>query len=369
MSRALLSLLIWALVFASPIGARLALADEFDVVPMSDSLYKHLTHVQKSGWTGAKTQPDNANHELTRYEIALETAKAIFTINARNRSDAAWAATVSRPTLRSLKELTLAIRSELRKLDIDATTTVQFIDTLLKPAPLGQVAVTGTPITGSNASILPRPATPSATGGSLFTPHSQSSIEFPLSQRLRVQTVLSSLAREAQDPLSNSRLGIAQTGAALDVTSWLKVHAGQEHQIGRQGRFSLRSPLMNDADLLNAPEATVTSGGVDIVVRPGFTFSGNLARVSPEASDGISATRLEGGIGLSGWQNRLVLSANVSRLVPEDSVALSTTAANFNLDARVTERLSLKLLYQQLFGAQQQRQADRVVAGGITINF
>jgi hypothetical protein len=280
--------------------------------------------------------------------------------------------------LRAVKELALAMRAELKKLDIEATTVAATIDKLLKPVSItaptlkttanGKAAPTRPSINGSTL-LTPRTPTAPAAPPTLLAPQPQAAVELPLSQDLRIRTVLSSLAREAQDPLSHPRLGMVQTDAALDLTPWLTLRAGQERQFGRRGKFSLRTPLLNDADLLHTTEAKITSGGVDIALRPGITFSGNMARIAPETGDGLSATKLEGGLGLSGWQNRLVLTANVSRLMPEDSVALSTTAAELNVDLGLTERLSLKLLYQQLFGAQPQRQSDRVVAGGITINF
>jgi hypothetical protein len=380
MSRKFLSCLTCTFVIlASSIGAPRAHAGEFDVVPLSNPLYKHLTHVQSKGWTGApqKAQPDAATQELTRYEIALETAKAIFTVNARNRTDSAWAATASRPTLRSLRELTLAMRDELKKLDIDAPAAVQFIDSLLKAtpveAPLLHAPIQPRSVLANGAAGTPRKTQSTGTTGSWLEPATQTAIEFPMSQSLRVHTVISSLAREAQDPLAKSRVSLSQTDAELDVTSWLSVRGVQQRQRGGQGISSFQSRLANEADLLGSPEATITGGGLGISLRPGFTFSGNLARVRPASGAGTPATRLEGGVGLSGWQNRLVLSANVYRLMqagnPDDSDALSTTAANLNLDVGLTERLRLNLLYQQLFGAQPQRQADRVVAGGITINF
>jgi len=376
MSRALLSCRFWAFVLiGSCLATPVARADEFAIVPLNDPLYKHLIHVQRSGWTGAapdsisqKAQPATAKQELTRYEFALETAKAIFTINTHKRTDATWAANVSRPTLRSLRELTLAMRVELKKLDIDAAEVAKLIDTLLKPVALNtpslETPVRTAPTRLDSARLAPRePSTmvPSVSGFQTIP----NAFELPLSQRLRVRTVLSSLEREARDPLSQSRLSLAQTGAELDVNSWLTLRASRERQLGSRGEF----PLLNDADLIRAPEATITGGAIDIAVRDGVKFSGGLARVSPSIGDGKSATRLEGGLGMVGWKNRLVLSANVSRLMPEDSVALTTTAAALNVDLGLTERLSLKLLYQQLFGSQQPRQADRVLAGGITINF
>jgi hypothetical protein len=87
------------------------------------------------------------------------------------------------------------------------------------------------------------------------------------------------------------------------------------------------------------------------------------------ANNNLKATRLEGGLGFTTWRDRLSLTANLSRLVPEDSLALSSTAAGLNIDVDVTERLSLNLLYKKLFASQATTHSDGFVGGGISINF
>src|SRR5690606_26082237 len=110
------------------------------------------------------------------------------------------------------------------------------------------------------------------------------------------------------------------------------------------------------------------SAGADLTLRPGIVLSGDVARVDADSAFG-DGLRFEGGLGLSGWQNRVVLSAHLSRLVPEDSLALGTTAARLNLGVDVTSQIQLTLMYQQLFGAGATQQGNRRFGGGIDFNF
>src|SRR4028119_1008009 len=59
-------------------------ADEFSTVPLGDALYRHLAVITEAGWRGV---PHGASSTLTRYEMALETAKAIFTVTARQQAN------------------------------------------------------------------------------------------------------------------------------------------------------------------------------------------------------------------------------------------------------------------------------------------
>ena len=84
---------------------------------------------------------------------------------------------------------------------------------------------------------------------------------------------------------------------------------------------------------------------------------------------GGDALRYEGGVGLSGWQNRVALSARLSRLVPEDSLALGVTAARLNLGVGLTSQIQLKLMYQQMFGANAALQNNPRFGGGLDFSF
>jgi hypothetical protein len=100
-----------------------------------------------------------------------------------------------------------------------------------------------------------------------------------------------------------------------------------------------------------------------------MTFSGRVENLASDALGDPSWTRYSGGVGLSAWENRLSLQANLSRLVPDDMRALPTTVGGVGLGLDLNERLSLSLLYQQLFTVSTPTKADRLVTGGLSINF
>jgi hypothetical protein len=164
----------------------------------------------------------------------------------------------------------------------------------------------------------------------------------------------------------------ARLNAIYDVGSSLSLRAGGSRQGDALGvprsieEMAMRSSL--------SPYYTRAGrsfgGGLDLRVRSGLSLSGDVSRVSTEGSNGTSAIRYGGGVGLSAWQNRLTLSANLSRLVPEErSMLLAQTATAFNLDVGMTDRLRLKLLYQQWFGAPAESGAQHMLAGGLNLSF
>jgi hypothetical protein len=128
-------------------------------------------------------------------------------------------------------------------------------------------------------------------------------------------------------------------------------------------RFSLTEPeRASSEDLLNL------NAGLNLRVRDGLLFSTQVENLS--ADDNTPGwTRFSGGIGLSTWQNRLSLGANLSRLNPENVNESAVTAAGVNIGLDVSQRLSLSLLYQQLFSTPVPQRAERVVAGGVSIKF
>jgi hypothetical protein len=387
-------------------GCAVARADEFATVPAGDVLYKHLTAVQRAGWSGVGRGGATASDAqlLTRYEMALETARVYFFVTAQQRANANWQSGASRPVARSLRELVSALRVELRKLDIDTNAALAFCDAILQSGN-GTINLSSRPVTAPvanttqpsaktrpNADAL-RPAAANEFAAS--TEISAIGVALPLSQRLRLHATLSSLAREADDPFgdtaqvsghvfsaSSSRPAprvSSTTGAAYDVGNWLRLRADYENRtllpnatdpsnLLNSSSSLNTSPLLLRALNANAVSGRSLGGGVDIELWRGLTVSGEVARVG--TNDGSEAVRYGGGVGLTAWQNRLSLSANLSRLVPqEDSAVFSTTAAALNLDVGMTERLKLRLLYQQLFGASSQSRSERIVAGGLNISF
>lgn len=393
----------WALL---PVLASVALcapsaraADEtgadFAVVATTDPLYKHLAAIRRAGWgapatgapvkKGATVKVKTPLQAMTRYEMALETARAYFALAARRGADAKWTPGAGSGAVRSLRELISGLRPELQRLDLDVAESLAFCDALLRqkagePAPRVASPSSGRSFVGS--------AIPRGVGN------------VPLSQRLRVYAALSSLVRESADPFgdnsrgtlglsgfslpSNRRLDDAtrprafSAGTALSVTDWLRLRADYGRQnvspFSDRARFALQNGRL-PLSVLALPGATGQSeigGGVEVDLPLGFNVSGGVSRVSPL---GLNVARNEllrvgGGVGLSAWQNRLSLSANLSRLVPsEDSALLSSQAAEFNLDIGVTQRLRLQLLYQELFGSPAQARNGRVVVGGLKFSF
>jgi hypothetical protein len=374
-------------------AARPALADEFDTVALGDPLYDHLTTVRQAGWLGESEKTAAAPRQaLTRYEIALEAARAIFTLNARYHSDDFAVNSSSRRAVRAVRELTQAMRPELKTLNIDTAAVLMLCEQLSNPQLSHESAAPprSTPVRAASAE--PAGVAPGAMEAGFHLSSSawgtkEGRLELPVAQRVRLYSVISTLARDAQDPFADDSIfgprhtsktlnfdtvtGITATGAAVDVKPWLRWSAGSEHHAQRTVDWR-SSFLLNDAARLNTTDAYEHVTGVDIKTPfSGIVLHGNYAYIHTD--DKLAARRFEAAIGYSGWQNRLALTANLSRLVPEDSVPFSaltsTTAGNLNIAVDVTNRISLNLLYQQLFGSQNQFGADRAVAGGLSIKF
>lgn len=376
------ALLLTASLVLSP---RVVRADEFATVPAGDALYRHLTVVAKTGWSGASGQEPQAaggtDATLTRYEIALETAKAIVTVTARHEANSAWPASAYKPALRALRELAGALRAELKSLGIDVAAALALCDALLKAPDTGPPAASrATGGASGSAATVRRGVAPSTTSSEAI-PRAEPLSLSSLSQRLRVTAALSSVERDAGDPFGDAALGLRAapsrtgvvsgprgagiaSGAALGVNGWLTLRAAY-------GRSPLAPSHLTLQELWSpgAREQRTLGSGLDIALRPGMTLSGGVESIATDAAGRPSWTRVSGGVGLSAWQNRLSLKANLSRLVPEDARVLPSTMAGLNVGLGLGERLSLNLLYQQLFSAPAPARADRLVAGGISVNF
>jgi hypothetical protein len=191
-----------------------------------------------------------------------------------------------------------------------------------------------------------------------------------LSQRLLVSTAVSALQRESQDPLTDVSFGLnrsgengASTNVSLSLNQRFTLRAMYDQRNLTSAMMSLQPYAVPGSSL------STLGGAVDVAVRPGMTFSGRVENVASDAAGDPSWTRYSGGVGLSAWQNRLSLQANLARLVPDDVRALPTTVGGVGVGFDVNERLSLSLLYQQLFTVSAPSKADRMVAGGLSINF
>jgi hypothetical protein len=117
-------------------------ADEFAVVPAGDVLYRHLSVVTRAGWTSLGINPINSAPQtpattatLTRYEMALETAKALVAVKARQESNSQWALSVSKPAVKALHHLTQALRPELKGLGVDVAAALKLCTQIMEARP------------------------------------------------------------------------------------------------------------------------------------------------------------------------------------------------------------------------------------------
>lgn len=383
---ALWVLATYAVVAVAPAPAR---ADQFEVIPAGNPIYTQMNTVGKAGWL---TAPTNSNRTLTRYEVALETAKAIFTVTAQQRADVSWGNTASRPALRALIDLTNSLRPELQQLQIDPAATTTMLNgmlhvpvTRLQPhtatvAPVRTPTTTARPGAGFSGLRFNRNTELSSFAGSRFLMGPRSSVQslkIPLSQRLRLETTVLALKSEENDPFGDTQLarrpltvGTARgnsivpvqlgAGATYDVNNWVRFTANYDREAGGPTLWQ-GNPTLG----LGTTEHSV-GAGVGLSVLTNLTLTSAVSRVTDDrGTDTSRATRYQSGVDVSALRDRLVLSAKVSRLVPEDAVALPSTAADFNLGFDVTKRLSLKLLYKGIFGQPDQNH----VAGGISIKW
>ncbi|HEX8833876.1 MAG TPA: hypothetical protein VF719_06730, partial [Abditibacteriaceae bacterium] len=266
----------------------MASENEFAVVAASDAAYRHLATLNQSGWLSSPSTPvrgPKADTSLTRYEIALEVAKAIFALQARYETGAAakhlapQTMAQSRVALRALRDLTSSFRSELKSLGVDVSAALLLCDTLLKPptqvvprsvlntAPVARETVTRASSTGSGLSPLKR----------------ETPVEIRIAQRLRINTALSVLSRDAIDPFGDAsfrgsgstRTPVAHNsvsaheariGAALGVTDWLTLRAGAQKQ-----KSDGPLPVLSLSPTRNLRHTSSVLGGLDFEVRPGIS--------------------------------------------------------------------------------------------------
>jgi hypothetical protein len=372
------------------------LTREFALVPAGDALYSALDAVRRTGWTGlspgSPTPAASAGGVLTRYEMALETAKAIVTVRARARADARWASTLiarSPEATRGLRTLCIALAPELSRFDAGAPAMAAQLAAWLQAPTVEDFSIapraTGTDTVAERFAMIGEGARSSVAPG-VARSHPTAMLDMPLSQRLRVYAAVSSMARAQSDPFQHDLGTQTSAGITFRLKPWLRARAGVSKSARRENFFR-PSPGAGDALATPAPgfsepgfSEQSLGGGLDVVVRPNLLLSGEIARVQSQrvgadnwlaspAGVAFDGTKIEGGLSLSGWQNRVALSAHLSRLVPEDSLALATTAAQLNLGIGLSQQVSLNLLYRQLFETPQTPRGNRVFGGGFNINF
>jgi hypothetical protein len=361
-------------------------SSQFATVAPNDPLQAQLQIVRRAGWSnlGLPAAPAGSTPAaLTRYEMALETAKAVIAVRARHNADTSWDRVASPQSLRALRALCVAFKSELTGFDVDVTATLNLLDEILLAGKETQ-AETRRPQAGRT------PGTPPALRLTARRDESANeSLMQSLSQKLRIYSALDSLARQQNDPFAfdaptafsvrqnaNTDSGGVRrlrTGATFEVNPGLQLRAELQDQ---NDGDAVRVPGLRDflngessASPLHRFDVNTRSigAGVDLNLRPGVTVSGGVTRV--EEFSGSDALRYEGGVGFSGWQNRVALSAHLSRLVPEDSLALGVTAARLNLGVGLTTQIQLKLMYQQMFGGNAALQTNPRFGGGLDFSF
>lgn len=347
------------LVLTVATSSRGAFASDFSLVPPTDPIYTQLQTVRNAPWTSSWATAGEAAApaaSLTRYELALETAKSLISLRARHNADPDWSRTVSPESLRAMRQLCVALQSELPQFNVDVPATLKLLDGLLSPAQKTEPSPASAPTLPTPAPTAPLPP---ATGQAPS-----------LAQRLRIYSALDSLARQANDPFNGTSSNGVQRlriGASYELGNNLQLHSELEKE-DRQRPGGLRDFLAGNSLDINAQNTRELEAGATWTLRPGLTLSGGVAQVDSTnpLSDGL---RFESSLGLTGWQNRVALSAHLSRLVPEDSLALSQTAARFNLGVGLTSQIQLKLMYQQLFGATYAGQDSRRFGGGLDFSF
>lgn len=330
-------------------------------MPAGDAAYSQLAALAPTGWIESRVNPKSGS--LTRYEIATETARAILALQSRRSSTAgstrvAATSATARTALRSLRDLTQKFRPELRELGIDTQAALRLCDELLQAEK--------TP----SAALAPRavstPSVPAAAPRANQSPRTtQTPLQIPLSNRVRLETMVSALSRDALDPFGDTETSVSptasrrvRTGVALDLTPWLQVQAG-----GSRGG----ARLTNSALPFSGAPYRAVGGSLGVALPRGVNLTGGIEQISPEGANGASWNRVGGALGFSAWRNRLTLRANWAQLLPSDARLLPASVSGVDVGLDLSERLRLTLLYQQMFYGESQ--SNRVMSGGININF
>lgn len=369
-----------AIAFALTVTVASAVqADQFSVVPATSFIYAQLGVLGRAGWlddaygTRAGGQRDVSQ---TRYEVSLQVARAIFSVAARQQADSAWAASISKNEARALHDLTQEFRVELTELGVDVAASQKRIEPLWRGktqlTPVRKNAPRATPAAPASvapASVaLPVVVRRAALREDLRAPLSRNTFSALTAD---AGQVFGDAARANRRAVAGQgdRPSMPRAGVALGVNSWLALRAEYDRQKLTRPAAIPVLPSRTAAYALSRDMRSLR-GGVDLSLWRGLKLSGDLENVTGQGSSASrSWTRLGGGIGWSGMQNRLSLKANMSRLVPENDSILPSTLVGLNLGLDVSDRMSLNLLYQAMFSAPSSGDPNRLVAGGVSINF
>lgn len=328
-----------------------ARADAFSPIAPGDAIYHQLDALSSLG----ESKPVKPSSNLTRYEAALQVARAAAIVDSKPEA-------LSRSGWRSLRDLTQSLKPELRQLGVNVedvlTQCARQLDAPTLPSPAAgrglKVRPNSAPATGS---FLNSPSSPASANRGLL----RSGLSLPLSGR--VQAGVQSSVLDGRNTRSGAtKLAGKDASVSLNLGSGLSVRAlasQRELGLGADASPALSAPLFS-----GARQASGFGGGLEISPFHGLRLSTEVERLSTDA--GLRGTRVGGGIGLSAWQNRLTLSARMSRLQPEDRALLPATSTELNVGLGVTQRLSLNLLYQGLFSSQSETSR---LAGGLNFSF
>jgi len=366
-------------------------ADAFSPVPAGSVFYSQLAALNSAPWENdisGKSARLSKSTELTRYEFAIEIAKSAIDFNAHRQANPAWLETVPRADLRSLRALVLEFTPELTGFNVPTISITNSIDAVLRSA-----ASAPTPAKKS-LSLKSQTAVDHSLSLGNFelssnvsaNPESTEMLNIPLSKQFEFyaqlatpsNALLHTVSQESPTAGSSSaevEANIAlNAGANMSINDWLSLRAGYAFSQNNQPQ-TLQQTLLasNNNSWFSTPGSTDSiGGGLDVKVSSGLTLSGGISRLSLNATNGqngFSGTQLEGGVGVSGLNNRLLLSARLARLLPDDSTSLASTAARLNLDYALSNNLSLNLLYQQMFSLSPQQDGKSTFAGGVNIHF
>jgi hypothetical protein len=301
----------------------------------------------------------------------------VISVTARADANPHWA--VSRTALRALRDLTAGFQPELKALGVDVKASQRRLDKLMHNATSTPARTTAPTASASRNTAAELPA-----GLPTATRRLPMPTWLPISQRLRVSTAVSVLSRDADDLYGDAAFGpeggLARKGSvyvpgalpvhaglAVGVTDWLTLRANYT-SLHRIAPAAIPS-LLQTSRFNPGNDVRSLKGGVDFHLIRGVTFSGDVENITGTQPGAGSLTRLGTGLGWTGWQNRLSLKANMSRLIPDDTRVLPSTLMGLNLGVDVSERLSLTLQYQKMFAAPDSSDPNRLVAGGVSLNF
>lgn len=304
--------------------ATAARADQYAAVPLNDVLYKNLSTLERNGWTSkVGAASSKATTPSTRYELALQTASAIFLVTAYVQTESSWVQSASPSALEALRNLTTSLRPELQKLGVD---------------------------TGATLRLLARANSSRATS--------------TRSSDALVRDVAANSSRTLPLParFSTPRNSMTGNDVSLGLGRGFALRAGLRRN---DEQVSIDDLALRESQLPSG-RADSLGGGLDWAPLSGLTFSTDIEKIRADSQR--VGTRISSGFGLSTFNNRVSLFANVSRLKMENRNDASTLAG-VNVGVGVTQNVSLNLLYQRLFSTPSPSRSDQVLAGGVSIKF